>query len=306
MKTIPNAIAIRSFILENFEQAIITKDREEQQALMNIVLVGVGPTGVELAGAFAEMKNDILPKDYPDLDISQMNIILIQNGDKLLNTMREKASVKSEAYLQKMGVQVIKNTRVLSYDGYQVNTNNDYTINAYTVIWTAGVEAASPHGLALSCLDKSKRIVVNAQMQMQAYPHVFALGDVACMQTDETPNGLTMLAQPAIQQGRYLANFFKNLASNKSQKPFVYKDKGAMATVGRNKALADIKNKTFSGFFAWLIWLIVHLLFLIGFKNRAEVLINWIYNYLRHDRESRLIITPYKKRSWTSFSFDLV
>lgn len=305
MKTIPNALSIRSLIIENFEMALYTNDLQEKKSLINFVLVGAGPTGVELAGALAEMKNAILPKDYPDLDVSLMEINLIQSGDKLLNTMSEKASIASEKFLIDLGVNVIKNTRVLNYDGRYVQTNTGEDIETQTVIWTAGVEAAPIKGLNQNVYQpKTKRLITNGFMQVQGYNHIFALGDVAAICNEEYPQGLPMVAQPAIQQGKYLVNYFVNLFNDKKQKTFIYKDRGSMATIGRNKAVVDLNNKNFSGVFAWFLWLFVHLMAIVGFKNKAEILVNWIHNYIKFDRESRLIITPYKKRKFIGFTSD--
>ena len=307
MKTIPNALSIRSLIIENFEHALLTNDLQEKKSLMNFVLVGAGPTGVELAGALAEMKKAILPKDYPDLDISLMEINLIQSGDKILNTMSEKSSVASEKFLINLGVNILKNTRVLNYDGRFVQTNTNLEIESQTVIWTAGVEAASLKGLNSNVYQpKTNRLLTNSFLLVQGYENVFALGDVAAICNEEFPQGLPMVAQPAIQQGQYLANYFENLIDNKKQKLFIYKDKGSIATIGRNKAVVDINNKHFNGVFAWFLWLFVHLMAIIGFKNKAEILVNWIHNYIKFDRESRLIITPYKERKFISFTSDEV
>jgi NADH dehydrogenase len=305
MKSIPNALSIRSLIIENFEQALLTNDISEQKSLMNFVLVGAGPTGVEMAGALAEMKNAILPKDYPDLDISLMQINLVQSGDKVLNTMSEKSSVASEKFLINLGVNVMKNTRVLNYDGRFIQTNTGLEIDSQTVIWTAGVEAAPIMGLHVNAYQpKSNRLLVNTFCQVQGHENIFALGDVAAFMDKHFENGLPMVAQPAIQQGQYLAHYFKNLFQNKTAKPFVYNDKGSMATIGRNKAVVDLNKKHFNGVFAWFLWLFVHLMAIVGFKNKAEILINWIHNYIKFDRESRLIITPYKKRKFISFTSD--
>lgn len=307
MKTIPNALSIRSLIIENFEHALLTDDLQEKKSLMNFVLVGAGPTGVELAGALAEMKNAILPKDYPDLDLSMMDIYLIQSGDKVLNTMSEKSSIASEKFLKSLGVNVLKNTRVLNYDGRFVQTNAGEDIESQTVIWTAGVEAATLKGLNPEAYQpKSNRLITNNFMQISGYDNIFALGDVAAICNEEFPQGLPMVAQPAIQQGKYLANYFKDKSLNKKNQPFLYKDRGSMATIGRNKAVVDLKSKHFNGVFAWFVWLFVHLMAIIGFKNKGEILINWIHNYIKFDRESRLIITPYKKRNFISFTSDEV
>ena len=305
MKTIPQSLNIRSLILENFEQALLTNDIEERHSLMNFVLVGGGPTGVELAGALAEMKKAVLPKDYPDLDVRKMEINLIQSGDRILNTMSENASTKAEEFLIKLGVSVWKNVRVMGYDGRIITTNSDLTFDSATVIWTAGVQGALVNGLsAESLIARADRIKVNAFNQVVGYDNIFAIGDIACMVSEDFPQGHPMMAQPAIQHGRQLAANIINLVAKKPLKPFVYKDKGSMATIGRNKAVVDLPHYKFSGVFAWFVWMFVHLLSLIGFKNKAVVFLNWVYNYIRFDREARLIIRPYKKKQAVSFTSD--
>ena len=305
MKTIPQSLNIRSLILENFEQALLTNDIDERHSLMNFVLVGGGPTGVELAGALAEMKKAILPKDYPDLDVRKMEINLIQSGDRILNTMSENASEKAEKFLLNLGVSVWKNVRVTGYDGKTVTTNSDLSFDSATVIWTAGVQGALPHGLkADSFIKNVDRIKVNQFNQVEGYDNLFAIGDIAVMTSEEYPQGHPMMAQPAMQQGRLLAENVIRLLDKKELKPFVYKDKGSMATIGRNKAVVDLPNYKFSGVFAWFVWMFVHLFSLIGFKNKAVVFLNWVYNYIRFDREARLIMRPYKKRKMVSFTSD--
>jgi NADH:ubiquinone reductase (H+-translocating) len=305
MKTIPQSLNIRSLILENFEQALLTNDIDERHSLMNFVLVGGGPTGVELAGALAEMKKAILPKDYPDLDVRKMEINLIQSGDRILNTMSENASEKAEKFLLDLGVSVWKNVRVTSYDGKTVTTNSDLSFDSATVIWTAGVQGALPHGLkADSFIKNVDRIKVNQYNQVEGYDNLFAIGDIAVMTSEAYPQGHPMMAQPAMQQGTLLAENVIRLLDKKELKPFVYKDKGSMATIGRNKAVVDLPKFKFSGVFAWFVWMFVHLFSLIGFKNKAVVFLNWVYNYIRFDREARLIMRPYKKRNQVSFTSD--
>ncbi len=305
MKTIPQSLNIRSLILENFEQAVLTTDISEKNNLINFVLVGAGPTGVELAGALAEMKKAILQKDYPDLDIDKMQINLVQSGDRILNTMSEKSSSHSETFLENLGVKIWKNVRVTNYDGKIVTTNSDLTFDTATVIWTAGVQGATIAGLnANSLIEKVERIRVNAFNQVKGYENIFAIGDIASMETEKWPQGHPMVAQPALQQGKLLGENIIKLINKKPIKPFEYKDLGSMATIGRNKAVVDLPKFHFSGVFAWFVWMFVHLFSLIGFKNKAVVFLNWVYNYIRFDREGRLIIRPYKKASFTSFTSD--
>ncbi|TGD59231.1 NAD(P)/FAD-dependent oxidoreductase [Flavobacterium humi] len=305
MKTIPQSLNIRSLILENFEQAVLTKDVNDKNSLMNFVLVGGGPTGVELAGALAEMKKAILQKDYPDLDIGKMQINLIQSGDRILNTMSEKASKAAEGFLLGLGVKIWKNVRVTHYDGRTILTNSDITFDTATVIWTAGVQGAVVAGLdAGSLVEKAERIRVNEFSQVAGHSNIFAIGDIALMETGEYPLGHPMMAQPALQQGRLLGENLVRFVKNEPMVPFEYNDKGSMATIGRNKAVVDLPRYHFHGVFAWFVWMFVHLFSLIGFKNKAVVFLNWVYNYIRFDREGRLIIRPYKKRSFTTFTSD--
>lgn len=297
MKTIPQSLNLRSLILENFEEALLTSDLNERNALMNFVIVGGGPTGVELAGALAEIKKGILPKDYPDLDTRMAQIHIIQSGDCILKGMSDKASQKAEDFLEKLGVQVWKNVRVTNYDGKTVTTNTDLIFETATVVWAAGVKGATIKGLdAEAFITRGNRILVNEFNQVKGFDHIFAAGDIACMVTDEFPDGLPMMAQPAIQQGEQLGNNILRLIEEKPMQPFKYKDKGAMATIGRNKAVVDLKRFKFQGVFAWYVWMFVHLFFLIGFRNRMVVFVNWVYNYIRFDREARLIIRPFKKK----------
>ncbi len=297
MKTIPESLNLRSLILENFEEALLTDSLDEQDALMNFVIVGAGPTGVELAGALAEIKKGILPKDYPDLDTRRAQINLVQSGNRILNEMSEKASKKAEDFLEKLGVNIWKNTRVLNYDGKLVTTDTDISFETATFVWAAGVKGEVIKGMDdTALLSKSKRLLVNEYSQVIGFENIFAIGDVASMVSEEFQAGHPMMAQPAIQQGKQLGDNLLRLMENKPLKPFAYKDKGAMATVGRNKAVVDLKNFKFQGIFAWFVWMFVHIYFLIGFRNRAVVFINWVYNYIRFDREARLIIRPYKKK----------
>lgn len=297
MKTIPQSLNLRSLILENFEQALLTDDYHEREALMNFVIVGGGPTGVELAGALAEIKKGILPKDYPDLDTRRAQINLVQGSDRLLPAMSEIASKKAEDFLEQLGVHVWKNIRVDRYDGKVATTNTDIAFDTATLIWAAGVKAVTLKGLdAAEVLSRSQRLLVNEYHQVNGFEHIFAIGDVAQMESSNYPFGHPMMAQPAMQQGDNLGENLVRQLEGKALKPFQYRDKGSMATIGRNKAVADLPKFKFQGVFAWFVWMFVHLYFLIGFRNRLVVFINWVYNYVKFDREARLIIRPYKKK----------
>lgn len=302
MKSIPQSLNIRSLILENFEEALLTSDLEERKKLMNFVIVGGGPTGVELAGALAEMKKEILPKDYPDLDIRLMKINLIQSADFILKGMSEEASKKAEDFLIKLGVDVWKNLRVLGYDGETVSTNGEDDFQSSTVIWAAGVKGEAINGLENECIiERAARYKVDDFNRVLHHENIFAIGDVACMKNEKYPYGHPMMAQPAIQQGKLLAKNILAELKGKKMKAFVYNDKGSMATIGRNKAVVDLPKFKFQGVFAWFVWMFVHLFSLIGFRNKAVVFLNWVYSYIRFDRETRLIIRPFKKKNEYSF-----
>ena len=307
MKTIPQSLNIRSLILENFEQAVLIKDEVERSMLINFVIVGAGPTGVELAGALAEMKKAILQKDYPDLDIAKMQINLVQGDGRVLDTMSEKSSAAAEKFLLNLGVKVWKNVRVTNYDGKTVTTNSDLTFETATVIWAAGVQGAKIAGLdSKSLVERVERIRVNQYNQVMGYENIFAIGDIASMETELFPQGHPMMAQPAIQQGKLLGENLIKLINKKPMTAFEYNNKGSMATIGRNLAVVDLPRYHFSGVFAWFVWMLVHLFSLIGFKNKAVVFLNWVYNYIWFDREGRLIIRPFKKKSFNSFTTDEV
>ncbi len=303
MKSVPHALNIRSLILENLEQAVISDDPKERKALLNFVIAGAGPTGVELSGAISELKNHIVPKDYPDLDPSEMEIHLIEGMDRVLPPMSEESSRKAAKFLEELGVKLHLNTQVKSYDGREVLTNTSLKLNTYTFIWSAGVTGAPVMGLNASALiDKANRYEVNRFSQVNGYDNIFAIGDIAVMESEEYPKGHPMVAQPAIQQGKHLAKNIINLLNNKKLEAFQYFDKGTMATVGRNRAVVDLGKFNFGGFFAWFVWMFVHLWFLIGFRNRLVTFFNWVYNYVNFDKAARLIIRPFKENQKQSKS----
>lgn len=296
MKTIPQALNIRSLILENLEQAVITTDPEKRKMLLNFVIAGAGPTGVELCGAIAEVRNHILPKDYRDLNPNEMEIHLVEGLGRVLPPMSEKASREAEKFLKQLGVKIHLNTMVKEFDGSKVTTNReDLTFYTSTFIWAAGVSGAPIAGLNASALvDRTDRYDVNVFNQVRGFENIFAIGDIAIMQTENFPKGHPMVAQPAIQQGKHLAKNLKRILKGENMLPFEYNDKGTMATVGRNKAVVDLGKFKFGGFFAWFIWMFIHLYFLVGFRNRLITFFNWVYNYVNFDKASRLIIRPFK------------
>lgn len=296
MKTVPQALDIRSLILQNFEKAAIADTEEEREAYLNFVIVGAGPTGVELSGAIAELKNNILPRDYRDLNPNDMHIHLLEGADRVLPPMSEHASKKAANFLEKLGEKVHCNTFVKHYDGTTVTTNSELKLESETLIWAAGVTGAPIQGLkAEALIQGANRYKVNEFNQIEGHTNIFAVGDIALMASEDYPKGHPQVAQPAIQQGKLLGKNLLRLIDNKPMKPFTYRDKGSMATIGRNKAVVDLKHYKFGGFFAWFIWMFVHLMSLVGFRNRVIVLFNWTYNYINFDKAARLIIRPFKK-----------
>ncbi len=294
MKTIPEALDIRSLLLQNFEKALLTSDLKERESLMNVAVVGAGPTGVEMAGAIAELRNHILPNDYPDLDFRRMGIKLIEAGDRVLSGMAPISSKKAQKYLEKLGVQIWLNTMVKDFDGKVIKTSGR-DVPTQTLIWAAGVHCMPPKGIAGEALAKGNRIKVDEFNRVAGYDDVFAVGDVAMMETEGYPYGHPMVAQPAIQQGKRLALNFVRLHQGKELRPFKYRDLGSMATIGRTKAVSELPFWKSQGAMAWLIWIFVHLMALVGFRNRLMVLINWSYNFFNYDRDIRLIIRPFSR-----------
>lgn len=295
MKTIPEALDLRSLILQNFEMAVLTPDLDARNSLMNFVVVGAGPTGVETAGALAELKKHILPKDYPELDLRRMQIHLIEAGDRLLPGMSKEASANSASALENMEVQLWLNTKVEDFDGQKVKIAGGRQLDTKTVIWSAGVIGNAPAGLEDS-EGRGKRLEVDQFNRVKGHANIFAIGDLALMRVEDYPAGHPGVAQVAIQQGQLLARNIKSLIFQRELRPFQYYDKGSMATIGRNKAVVDVKRFRVKGFIAWLMWMVVHLFFLAGFRNRLVVFINWFWSYMTYDKGTRLIIRPFKPR----------
>lgn len=298
MKNLPQALNLRSLMLENLEQAVITEDAQERKKYLRFVLAGAGPTGVELAGGIAELKLNVLPRDYPDMDFEDMEIHLIEGASRVLPPMSEHASKKATKFLEKLGVHIHLNTQVRQYENNIVTTNTDLTLETTTFIWSAGVTGSPVQGIqGESLLPRINRYKVNQFNQIDGYEDIFAIGDISLMETEAYPKGHPMVAQPAIQQGKHLAKNLKQHLKGKTMTPFQYFDKGSMATIGRNKAVVDIGSFKFGGFFAWFIWMFIHLWFLIGFRNRFITLFNWSYNYINYDKAARLIVRSYKNRN---------
>src|SRR5690606_36996264 len=293
---LPISIQIRHRIIQNFEDAIVEKDKENLERLMNIVVVGGGPTGVEVSGALAEMKRYALPRDYPELDFKKMNIYLLEGAGKTLGTMSEKSSVKSRKYLERLGVKVMTNTLVKDYDGADVLLQDGNKIPSSTVIWTAGVKGNVPAGIEKDLVVRGNRIRVNRRCEVEGFDGLYVIGDLAYMETPKYPNGHPQVAAVAQQQAGMLAKNLIRLERKSTQfYDFEYFDKGSMATVGRNLAVVDLSKPKlhFSGFFAWLIWMGLHLMLILGVKNRFFVFLNWLYNYVTYNPNLRLIFREF-------------
>ncbi len=292
MKSVGESLGLRNTILNNFERALNTTDPDEQAALMSMVIVGGGPTGVEVAGALAEMKNFVLPKDYPELDFSRMVIYLVENGQRLLSGMSEKSSAKALAYLEQLGVKVMLPRLVKDYNGDTVFLNDDSTLRSHTLIWAAGIQANGIDGLSEDALTRGKRLLVDRFNRVKGYANIFAIGDLAYMTEEKYPNGHPQVAQAAIQQARCLARNLVLLRKHKDMHPFTYRDLGTLATVGRNRAVVDLSYLRFQGLLAWFFWMFIHLMAIVGVKNRLLIFINWAYYYFTYDQSLRLIIKP--------------
>jgi len=298
MKSIPESLDLRSLILQNFERAHDFDSTQEQDKLMGFVVVGGGPTGVETAGALAELKRHVLPSDYPELDIDLMDIHLIEAGDRLLKGMSDKSSEDAQKGLEKLGVHVHLNTMVTGFDGELVKTQSeDLSIEATTVIWAAGVKGATVEGLENAIIDRPNKLKVDEYSRVEGYEGIFAIGDISLMQTEEYPRGLPGVAPAAMQTGTHLAKNLILMEKGAPLKPFQYFDKGSMATIGRNKAVLDVGKLHLKGFIAWLGWMFVHILYLIGFRNKVVVFVNWVWSYFTYDKGTRLIIRPFRKKN---------
>jgi NADH dehydrogenase len=299
MKSVSEAIYLRNKVLQNFEDALTVKEPAEKAGLMSVVVVGGGPTGVEVSGTLAEMKKMILPKDYPELDFDLMQIYLFESSPEVLEVMSDEASAKGKEYLERLGVIVKTGNRVVDFDGQYVYTNKGETIRCSNLVWAAGIKGNSIEGLPQEIYQRGNRIKVNEFNQVDGFENIFAVGDIACMMNveEEYPNGHPQIAQPAIQQGNLLAKNIMRIIRNETPKPFSYKNLGSMATVGRHLAVVDLPFWKFQGAFAWYVWMFVHLMAILGVKNKVLIFINWLWNYVTYDQSLRLIIKPKVKKN---------
>ncbi len=302
MKSTLEAMQLRNHILLNFENATIARDKGDEETLQyyrNIVIVGGGPTGVEVSGAIADMRRSVLPRDYPELDFSKMNIYLLEGSPRTLAAMSEQSSADSKRYLEKLGVIVHTGTAVQDYDGRVVTLKNGQTIPSATVVWTAGIKGNVPAGIQPGLVVRGNRIKVDRHSKVEGIENIYAIGDIAYMETPKYPKGHPQVAQGAMQQADSLA---KNLVQIRDgQLPthdFEYHDKGSMATIGRNLAVVDLPKPKlhFGGLFAWMIWMTLHLMLILGVKNRLFVFFNWLYNYVTTDQSLRLILKGANRR----------
>ncbi len=293
MKSITEALDLKYLILQNFEKAVSLVNKRKLQGYLNYVVAGGGPTGVELAGALGELKKFVLPKDFPELNLESMNIYLVHSRDRLLPMLSDKSSEKAKKYLEDLGVTVVLNTRVLDIQGDYVQVNTEDDIIARTLMWTAGVQGNPINGLKSNIINSANRILVDEYNKVKGYQDVFAIGDIACMVSDDFPRGHPMVAPAAMQQGELLAKNIEALSQQKELTPFVYNDKGAMATVGKDKAVVEVGNVRLGGFIAWIIWMFVHLKSLVGYRNKIIATYNWIRGYFTSEKGIRAIIRPY-------------
>jgi len=299
MKSVPEAMNLRSMVLQSFEAALAEKDPGEKEELMTFVVVGGGPTGTELAGALAEFRNHILKKDYPKLDNCEMRDFLVESKPVVLGVMSENAAAKAKEYLEAMGVTLYNGVRVKSFDGELLEINDGRKIRTRNVLWAAGVVGQFPEGISEENVTKGNRIQTDEINRVKGYKNIFAIGDVAAVVTADTPDGYPGVAQVALQQGKHVAKNLLAIISGKATEPFTYNDKGSMATIGRNKAVADIGKLRFSGFIAWVLWCFVHVFSLVGLQNRIVVFINWLGRYFSYNGPARIIIRPFSRESMT-------
>lgn len=292
MKSVSESLFLRNRVLEIFENNV---SKSEKDQLLNIAVIGGGPTGVELCGALAEMRKKALMRDYPEIDFKKMRILLFEGSDRVLSNFSEKSSKSAAGYLSKMGVEMYTNVRVQSFENNILQLNNGVQFSCAIALWAAGIKANTIEGLPENAVAPNGRLICDDFLKVQGTLNVFACGDQALVSDIAWPKGHPQVAQPAIQQGKLFA---KNVLRAQEKMPlqgFQYKDKGSMATIGRNKAVVEMGKLKFAGFFAWVLWLTVHLMAIVGVKNRLFIFINWMWSYFSYDQSLRIWIRPYKK-----------
>ncbi|MEX2565229.1 MAG: NAD(P)/FAD-dependent oxidoreductase [Cyclobacteriaceae bacterium] len=292
MKSVSEALFIRNKIISNYERAINIAQEDQRKALMNVVIVGGGPTGVELSGAMAELRNTVFPKDYPQLNFSNMKVVLMEAGERLLPGMSPVSGEKAKKYLESLQVEVMLKTAVEDYDGLNVVINGQTAIQTQTLLWAAGIKPNGIAGLAEDQMLKNGRLQVDEFNKLLKSDNIYALGDLCIQVSDENPKGHPQVAQVAIQQAKNLGNNFSARLKSKPQQIFKYKDLGSMATIGRKLAVVELPFVKFQGLLAWLVWLFVHLMAILGVKNRIFIFLDWSWNYLSFDPSLRLLIRP--------------
>ncbi len=291
MKSVSEAMRLRNTILRNLELALTEEDPARKQALMNIVVVGGGASGVEIAGAVAEMKKNIIARDYPDLDSSQMHIYLVNAVDRLLSAMDPVSSKRAERDLKELHVHIRQPQFATEYKDGILKTSTGLEIPTQTVIWVSGICANTVEGFPAESIGHAGRFLTDRFCRVKGVKDVYAIGDVSLVEGDEEyPLGHPQLAQVAMQQAKTVAKNFKAMSKGKELKPFKYKNLGVMATIGRNHAVAEISGKKFGGFPAWALWLVVHLRSILGVKNKTFILLNWVWNYINYKQSLRLIL----------------
>lgn len=300
MKNIGEALNIRSLMLQNLEKAVTTADEEEKDALLTFVVVGGGATGVELSGALAEMRNHVLCRDYPSLCEEDMRVYVVEGKPVVLGAMSAQASATAKEFLTKMGVVIYNSVHVKSYDGYELKIDDGMVIKTRNVFWAAGVMGEVPEGLVNGTITNGRRIETDEINRVVGYQNIFAIGDVSAMITLQYPNGLPGVAPAAIQTGVHLAKNILHLVKGEATVPFKYVDKGTLATIGQNKAVADIWKLHFGGFFAWILWMFVHLMTLVGFTNKASVFLSWAAKYFTKNSDNRLIVRFFNTQTMMS------
>jgi NADH:ubiquinone reductase (H+-translocating) len=292
MKSVSEALDLRNTLLQNFENALAATTEDDQEGFLNLVVVGGGPTGVEVSGALADMRKYVLKKDYPEIPKEKIRIFLVEGINRLLPALSQRSAEKAKEFLERLGVTVLLNTKVMDFDGKNLVMADGRKIRTNLVIWTAGITGTRIAGLRDGVYGRNNRLLVDQYNLVKGYDNIYAVGDVALMREQEFPDGHPQVAPVAIQQAKNLALNFRKMKKNQMMIPFTYKDKGTMATVGRNLAIVELPRTRFYGTFAWLVWMFVHLMSIVGIRNRFLILINWFWNYITYDTSLRLILKP--------------